>query len=104
MQFSYTAAAGQNTTKLAATAVNLNGATIKNGAGVAAGLSLSGLTQNGPKVDTIAPTIIAIGESPSTGDLHAGQTVTFTLSGQRSGLRRWGNADADFERRRRCDL
>ena len=52
MTFSYTVAAGQNTSKLAATAVNLNGSTIKDGAGNAASLSLSGLTQNGPQINT----------------------------------------------------
>ena len=41
LTFSYTVAAGQNTAILAATAVNLNGATIKDGAGNAANLSLT---------------------------------------------------------------
>ena len=34
------------------TAVNLNGATITDGAGNAANLSLAGLTQTGPQIDT----------------------------------------------------
>ena len=55
--FSYTVAAGQNTAALAATAVNLNGATIADGAGNAANLSLTGLTQSGPQIDTTTPTI-----------------------------------------------
>jgi hypothetical protein len=50
--FYYTVAAGQNTNSLAATAVNLNGATIKDGSGNAANLSLSGLIQAGPQIDT----------------------------------------------------
>ena len=50
-------AAGQNTAALAVTAVNLNGATITDGAGNAANLSLTGLTQTGPQIDTTAPTI-----------------------------------------------
>ena len=50
-------AAGQNTAALAATAVNLNGATITDGAGNAANLSLTGLTQSGPQIDTTTPTI-----------------------------------------------
>ena len=34
------------------TAVNLNGATVNDGAGNAANLSLTGLTQTGPQIDT----------------------------------------------------
>ena len=52
LTFSYTVGAGQNTAALAATAVNLNAATITDGAGNAANLSLSGLTQSGPQIDT----------------------------------------------------
>ena len=40
LTFSYTVAAGQNTADLTATAVNLNSATITDGAGNAANLSL----------------------------------------------------------------
>ena len=53
--------AGQNTPDLMTTAVNLNGATIKDGAGNAANLSLSGITQGSPQIDTTVPT--------ATGDL-----------------------------------
>ena len=60
LTFSYTVAAGQNTAALAATAVNLNGATIKDGAGNAANLSLTGLTQTGPQIDTTVPTVSSI--------------------------------------------
>ena len=42
LTFSYTVAAGQNTPDLMETAVNLNGATIADGAGNAANLSLAG--------------------------------------------------------------
>ena len=77
--FTYTVAAGQNTAALAATAVNLNGATIADGAGNAASLSLTGLTQNGPQIDTTTPVISSIMDSPSSGDLNAGKTVTLTL-------------------------
>ena len=55
LTFSYTVGAGQNTAALAATAVNLNSATITDGAGNAANLSLSGLTQSGPQIDTTPP-------------------------------------------------
>ena len=78
--FSYTVAAGQNTAALAATAINLNGATVTDGSGNAANLSLSGLAQTGPQIDTTTPTITAIAETPSSGDLDAGKTVTYTLT------------------------
>ena len=79
LTFSYTAAAGQNTSDLMATAVNLNSATIKDSAGTAANLSLSGLTQGSPQIDTTAPTISALVKSPSTGTLSAGSIVTLTV-------------------------
>ena len=53
-------AAGQNTADLAATAVNLNSATITDGAGNAANLSLTGLTQAGPQIDTTTPTVSSV--------------------------------------------
>ena len=80
LTFSYTVGAGQNTAALAATAVNLNSATITDGAGNAANLSLSGLTQSGPQIDTTTPTITSLDESPASGDLNAGKTVTLTLN------------------------
>ena len=80
LTFSYTVAAGQNTSALTATAVNLNSATITDGAGDAANLSLSGLTQSGPQIDTTTPTISSLAESPASGDLNAGKTVTLTLN------------------------
>ena len=55
LTFSYTVGAGQHTADLAATAVNLNGATIEDYAGDAANLSLTGLTQTGPQINTAAP-------------------------------------------------
>ena len=79
LTFSYTVGAGQNIAALAATAVNLNGGTIQDGAGNAASLSLTGLTQTGPQIDTTTPTISSLVESPSSGDLNAGKTVTLTL-------------------------
>src|SRR5208282_4028422 len=78
LTFSYIVAAGQNTSALAATAVNLNGATIPN-SGTAANLSLTGLTQSGPQIDTTTPVTSSIVESPSSGDLNAGKVVTITL-------------------------
>ena len=78
--FSYTVLAGQNTPDLTVSAVNLNGATVQDGAGNAANLSLSGLTQGSPQIDTTTPTVSSLVESPSSGDLDAGNTVTLTLS------------------------
>ena len=79
LTFSYTVLAGQNTPDLMTTAVNLNGATIKDGAGNAANLSLSGIAQGSPQIDTTPPTISSIVESPSSGDLSTGSSVTLTL-------------------------
>jgi Bacterial Ig-like domain/Tryptophan-rich Synechocystis species C-terminal domain len=78
--FSYTAGAGQNTAALAATAINLHGAAVTDGAGNAANFSLTGLTQTGPQIDTTAPVISAIAETPSSGDLNVGKNVTFSLT------------------------
>ncbi len=80
LTFSYTVGAGQNTAALAATAVNLTSATSTDGAGDAASLSLSGLTQNGPQIDTTAPLVTSVVESPSNGDVDAGKTVSITLN------------------------
>jgi hypothetical protein len=80
LTFSYTVAAGQNTSSLAATAVNLNGGSIQNGAGTAANLSLAGITQTGPRIDSTTPGIASLLQSPSSGDLNAGKTVNFTLN------------------------
>ena len=75
--FSYTVAAGQNTAALQATTVT---GTITDLAGNA--LSTSSLPQTlaGVIVNTTGPTISAIAESPSSGDLDAGKTVTYTLN------------------------
>ena len=80
LTFSYTVLAGQNTPDLMATAVNLNGATVKDGAGNAASLSLSGLTQTGPYIGTVTPVITSLAESPSNGALNAGKTVMLTVN------------------------
>ena len=69
LTFTYTVAGGQNTAALAATAVNLNGATIADGAGNAANLSLTGLTQTGPQIDTTVPVISSIVEHPRAATL-----------------------------------
>ena len=84
LTFSYTVGAGQNTAALTATAVNLNSASITDGAGNIASLTLPS-TQSGPQIDTTAPTVSSVvasgtGISSGTGDLDAGRTVTLTLN------------------------
>ena len=80
LTFSYTVGTSDtNVASLAATAVNLNGATIKDSSGNAAGLSLGGITQAGPQIDTNTA-ISAIAETPSSGILNAGKMVTYTLT------------------------
>ena len=78
LTFSYTVLAGQNTPDLMVSAVNLNGATIGDGAGNAANLSLSGLPQGSPQVDTTLPTVSSV-TSPA-GDYNAGKALTLTLN------------------------
>jgi hypothetical protein len=81
LTFSYTVSAGDaNTGSLTARAVNLNGGSIENGGHVSANLSLSGLSQSGPQIDTIPPTVTAIVESPPSGALTTGQTATVALT------------------------
>ena len=81
LTFTYTVAAGQNIASLAATTLNLNSATITDGAGHAVtSQSLSGFAQTGPQIDTMTPIVTALAESPSTGDLGVGKTVTFSLT------------------------
>ena len=80
LTFSYTVAAGQNVNSLAATAVNLNGATIKNGAGTAASFTtLSGLTQVGAQIDTTTPTVTQVVASPGSGIENPGDVITLTV-------------------------
>ena len=81
LTFSYTVAAGQTTSDLAITAVNANAATIADGAGNAANLSGAVTNPSGTlQVDTTAPTVVGISETPSNGDLNAGKVVTLTIS------------------------
>jgi len=84
--FDYTVLAGQSTASLAAAAVNLNGGTIKDAAGNATNLSLAGLAQAGPEIDTLAPTLTALTESPAGGILGVGATVTLALAPSESVL------------------
>jgi parallel beta-helix repeat protein len=82
LNFSYTVGStDSNVSALAATGVNLpNSATITDAGGNAANLSLTGLTQTGPQIDTTIPTVSSVAESPSSGVLNVGNTVTLTLN------------------------
>ena len=48
--------------------------------GNAANLSLSGLTQSGPQIDTTAPSVTGVAASPSSGAELPGNTITLTLN------------------------
>ena len=78
LTFSYTVLAGQNTPDLMVTAVNLNSATVKDGAGNAANLSLTGLTQGSPQIDTTPPTVSSV--TGTAGDYNVGKALTLTLN------------------------
>ena len=83
LTFTYTIAAGQNTSDLQVT--GFNGATIQDGAGNSA--NLSGITAANPvnptgtlKIDTTAPTVISVVASPSKGTIATGKTVNIKLN------------------------
>ncbi len=86
LTFSYTVAAGQNTPDLTVTAVNLNSATVTDGAGNAANLSGAVTNPAGTlQIDTTAPVVSSVvtsgsGITSGAGDLDAGHVVTLTLS------------------------
>jgi hypothetical protein len=87
LTFSYTVAIGQNTPDLVVSSFNLNGATVKDGAGNAA--DLSGASNNNPagtlQIDTLAPSVSSIvtsgpGIINGNGNLSTGQVVTLTVN------------------------
>ena len=80
LTFSYTVLAGQNTPDLMVSVVNLNGATLLDGAGNAANLSLTGLTQGSPQIDTTSPSVTQVIASPANGSEFPGNTITLTLA------------------------
>ena len=85
LTFSYTVLAGQNTPDLMVSAFNLNGASIADGAGNSANLSLTGIAQGSPSIDTTAPTVASVaatgtGITSGSGNLKVGNVVTFTLN------------------------
>ncbi|WP_426609723.1 hypothetical protein [Bradyrhizobium sp. McL0616] len=63
------------------TAVNLNSATVKDGAGNAANLTGAVTNPSGTlQIDTTAPVVSTISETPSTGALNAGRIVAYTIT------------------------
>jgi hypothetical protein len=87
LTFEYTVAAGENAADLAITAVDPNGATLRNALGNDA--DLSGAIVNPPgalQVDTITPHLVSpvvtsgTGITAGTGDVNAGDVVVFTLT------------------------
>ena len=81
LTFSYTVAAGQNTSDLAVTGVKLGTATITDAAGNAANLTgavtnLAGTLQ----IDTAAPTVKTVTAAPMSGDVESGGNVTITVT------------------------
>ena len=80
LTFSYTVAAADSTVPtLAVTQVNLpSGATVMDAAGNVADLSGAATTFPGLSIDP-PPIVVSVSETPSTGDLGVGKTVTLTL-------------------------
>jgi Ca2+-binding RTX toxin-like protein len=81
LTFSYTVAAGQNTSDLTVTGLNLNGGTIKDAAGNAA--VLDGATANPAGtllIDTSAPTVSSVATAPASGSVFLGSVVTLTVN------------------------
>jgi hypothetical protein len=90
LTFTYTIGAlgsGQNVGSLAVTGFNPNGATVYDSNITADTPDLSGVASfaGGPQIDTVAPTVSSVaasgaGISNGSGDLDAGNTVTFTVN------------------------
>ena len=87
LTFSYTVGAGEDTSDLAVTSFNPNGATVQDAAANSA--DFSGVVTNPPgilQIDTTAPTAPSVVVSGSgidaggNGDLNAGQVVTLTVN------------------------
>ena len=82
LTFSYTVAAGENTSDLTTTGLSANGATIKDAAGNAAVLTAAATNPTGTlDIDTTAPTVTRVRASPGSGhEVTTGQMATITLS------------------------
>ena len=80
LTFNYTVAPGQNTADLAVAGFDLGTATIKDTAGNIADLS-GAITRSvgNVQIDTTKPVVSSITDSPSNGDLNAGEVVILTL-------------------------
>jgi hypothetical protein len=80
--FDYTVASTDtNVASLAVISLDVPaGASIVDAAGNNLDPSLSGLTQTGPQISTSSPILTAVTETPSSGDLNAGNTVTIAPS------------------------
>ena len=85
LTFSYKVLAGQSTSALMASAIQLNGARIKDAAGNAGNLSLAGLVLTGPKIGTSSPgsgpaVVTQIVPGPAQGSEGVGKTVSYKLA------------------------
>jgi hypothetical protein len=81
LTFTYTVAAGQNTSDLTVTGLALGTATITDKAGNAAVLKGAVTNPAGTlQVDTTAPTVTSVASSLPTGNLNAGKTVDLTVN------------------------
>ena len=78
LTFTYTVATTDTTVSaLAITAANLNGATIADGSGNVG--NLSGALTSFPNIAIDPPSITSVTDSPASGDLGVGSTVTLTV-------------------------
>ena len=83
--FDYTVTASDtDVASLAVSTVNLGSTTLTNPSGVATAtsteLSVTGVTQSGPQIDTTTPAFSAVTENPSSGEIGLNSKVTFTLT------------------------
>jgi hypothetical protein len=87
LTFIYTAAAGQNSSDLDATALTLNNGTIQDAAGNAAVLTVpssgtegDSLVGNKIVIDTMAPTVTGVSSTEATGTYGAGIVIPITVT------------------------
>lgn len=81
LTFKYTVGANENAADLSVTAIDANGATIKDHAGNDADLSGAAINPTGIlHIDTAAPLLTSIDASPASADLNAGHDVSFTVN------------------------
>jgi hypothetical protein len=81
LAFTYTVGAGQNTSDLTVTALNLNGGTIKDVAGNTAVITGAATNPAGTlQIDTAAPTVSSVATSPASGTVILGGVVTLTVN------------------------